>query len=207
MTTGQGGSLHDEVRLILGETTIRIAEFVSSRPVTTSRDVVERFGVGRQSASQYLQRLWAGGYIGKRARGLFEPVNAAPILHEDCEDLDDSEYINDTDDVDDTYDVDESGDTYDSDDADEPDDSDDSEECEECEDSDGADTVDVTRGGGVDRPKAPMSAPPAAATCPKCGSPLGLTTGKCVDCILAHARAVVAKREVSDQDQLAGGVR
>ncbi len=91
-STGVGGNRN---HLNLSETALLIADFVNARPKTTICDIVEKFAVDRKSASQHLRRLWLGGFVGKRARGLFQPLASSPIPCEDSGDTDDSEHTED----------------------------------------------------------------------------------------------------------------
>lgn len=151
-------------RLILGETAILITDFVNSKPATTVGEIVEKFAVDRKSASQYLRRLWLGGFIGKRARGLFVPVQSSPTPCAQSEDTEDSEYTEDfvdpvdpvgTDRVEGFERVEDSRDTGDgnSDDIEESDDSEETVDTEEPEDIDDTELVDrekVSAGGFVE---------------------------------------------------------
>jgi len=126
--------------LNLCENALLIAEFVNARAKTTIGDIREEFGLDRRSASQCLRRLWVGGLIGKRARGLFVPATSSPAFSAHTEDNDDSEQTEvfvgtvGTDDVEDTErvedsrvpdDNDESGDTLQSGDGAQPEDTED----------------------------------------------------------------------------------
>ena len=202
-------------RLNLGETALRIVDFVNARTKTTSDDIVEKFAVDRKSASQYLRRLWLGGFIGKRARGLFEPAKSSPTPCEHSEDTDDSEHTEDfvdgvgSDEVEDTERVEDSDGTED----DNPDgigesddiedtvdtapsgDSDDTEQSEDRDDTgDSGDREDASAPAELTSGSYSVAARKGnpkvcvAGSCPDCGSELGADTGKCLKCILERAR-------------------
>jgi hypothetical protein len=241
--------------LNLSETALLIADFVNARTRTTSCDIVEKFAVDRKAASQYLGRLWLGGFIGKRARGLFEPAKSSPTPGEHSEDTGDSERTEDSVDtvgsdgaegierVEDSHepgdgnsdDIDESDDSGDTVDTGKPEDTelvdredvlpgdfvdiagthdsaltDDSEDSDDTgqsvdrddagdrEDSeDGSASAELTSGlqaveARQDNPKVRT-----AGRCPDCGSELGKSTGKCVECILVRARMLCADQAVA----------
>lgn len=236
-------------QLNLSEIALLIADFVNARTKTTSGDIAERFAVDRKSASQYLRRLWLGGLISKRARGLFVPAQSPQTPCAQSEDTEDIEYTEDfvdpvgTDKVEDTERVEDSHEVESDDSADiaEADDSEDTVDTEEPEDIDDTELVDrenESAGGFVDlddtedrsltddsedsddteqsadgddtgdsegredasvsaeltsglqAPAAPKGNPKAcpAGHCPDCGSVLGKSTGKCLECILERAR-------------------
>ncbi len=202
-------------RLMLGETAILITDFVNAQPATTVGEIVEKFAIDRKSASQHLRRLWLGGFIGKRARGLFQPLASSPIPCEDSGDTEESEHTEDfvdavgRDEIEDTEQVEDSGETqYEGPDVtDEFDDIEDTVDSAQPEDSDGTersedhdDTGDTEDSGDASASAGLSSGLHAAAArkddprvctpghCPDCGSELGKATGKCVQCIVDRAR-------------------
>lgn len=214
-TREKAGSGDSRNRLNLSETALLIADFVNARTKTMSDDIVEKFAVDRKSASQYLRRLWLGGFIGKRARGLFEPAKSSPTPCGQSEDTDDSEHTEDfvdgvgSDKAEDTErvedspgtendnpdDIDESDDIEDTADTAPPEDSDDTEQSEDRDDTgDSGDREDASASAeltsGFQSLAARKGNPVVCATssCPDCGSELGAATGKCLKCILERAR-------------------
>ncbi len=151
-----GGAAGQRNHLNLSETALLIADFVNARTKTTTCDIAERFAVDRKSASQYLRRLWLGGFIGKRARGLFQPAKSSPTPCEHSEDIDDSEHTEDfldavdSDRVEGTERVEDSRDTEHGNSAD-IDESEDSEvDTEKPEDTEPFDRENVSASGFVD---------------------------------------------------------
>lgn len=59
----------------LGEQSLDAMAFVNGRPVTRAADLAEQIGIDENLAGQYLRRLYESGRIGKRARGLYTPLN------------------------------------------------------------------------------------------------------------------------------------
>ncbi len=127
------------------ESALLIAEFVNARAKTTVGDITKELDLDRRSASQYVRRLWVGGLIGKRARGLFVPATSAPAFSERIEEIDDSEQTEafvGADDVEDTERVDDSRESDDNDESDEFGDTLQSGEGVQPEDTEGAQLAD-----------------------------------------------------------------
>ena len=197
---GSGGK---RAHLNLSETALLIADFVNARTKTTSCDIAEKFAIDRKSASQYLRRLWLGGYIGKRARGLFEPASSS----EPSEDTDDNEHTEDcvdtvgSDNTEDTERVEDSHDTEDnkaayiaqSDDIEDSGDTEQSDEYDDTGDNEDSEEASAAAGltSGLHAAAARHDGPRVSreGRCPDCGSELGKATGKCLPCILDRARS------------------
>lgn len=209
---GSGGNRN---HLNLSETALLIADFVNARTKTTSDDIVEKFAVDRKSASQYLRRLWLGGFIGKRARGLFEPAKSSPTPSEHSEATDESEHtedfvdgvgsvkVEDAERVEDSPgteddnpdDIGESDETEDTVDTAQPEDSDDTGQSEDRDDTgdsgdreDASASAELTSGFQDAAYREDNHKVCTAGSCPDCGSELGAATGKCLKCILERAR-------------------
>jgi AAA domain len=160
----------------LGETSRRIEEFVNSRSETTSGDVTEEFDIAPKLANQYLNRLKARRSICQKRRGVFGPKNSSSNHAEGSEDAEDSE----------------DGEDY----------------------ADQSATADLhpcaSANGDQAYPHDPHSSVASEAdasvctvgTCPECGLPLGLATGKCVPCIVKHQQAQGAQHPTTGSHQL-----
>jgi len=170
----------------LGEGMRRIGEFVHSRPETMSGDVAAEFDITPKSANQYLNRLKARGSICQIRRGVFGPKNSSSNHAEGSEDAEDSEDGEDYADQSATANL------------------------HPCPSANG----DQAYPHNPPSPHSPVAKGADASvgpvgTCPEHGSPLGLTTGKCRECILERARAnsrsSMPDRETSDPDQRTEG--
>lgn len=178
---------------LLGETASLIQRFVNSRARTTVGEVAGEFALDPKQASQQLRRLWNRGMIGKRARGVFEP---APVSPSGCDDMENNAESEDRDDIeyrDDTALIEDTADSEDSAEGENSEETGDSEHCAETGDSEHcAETPKTARG---QRSTALNDNPDHTTSrwCPAHGSPLGESTGKCLDCILERARAHTAE--------------
>jgi hypothetical protein len=155
----------------LGEMSHRVLDYVNTRSTTGSSDVAQKFGTTRKVASQYLNRLQAGGHIRLITRGVYGPLNSATEGTEDGEDTEDSEDL--------------TGQCL----------------AADLHLQSSLDLGSGVGQGNLQNPHDPqlsgVSKDPGVSTCPECDALLR-PTGKCVPCIVKRARATV--RSSASQD-------
>jgi hypothetical protein len=166
----------------IGENSSQVLNYVNGRPTTKSADVADVVGMTRKLANQHLNRLHGGGLIRKISRGVYEPLNgsatepsAGPPSEgtEGIEDVEDSEDFSDQDLENPQPGLIVCVDAM----PDQPN----PHNLQDLHAVVGdADTCDVK-----------------ISTCPECGESVG-STGRCVPCVLKHARVTVASQQAGE---------